>query len=160
MIRLQRELLKLIRELFKIGSIGTYRVAGHMPETILQSISDNIHNYVLFDAKEQFEQRNFPGACDAKILHDEIVDICDQLAEFFQEISQQVQNASALLSRISTYSFTFRVSTEIDHARGMGQFDGITRLVQKTQQLPFLEIIPLVAAAMKSVDISLINVES
>ena len=166
--------MEFVRKIFVNEPLGQYEVAinhfgvadEHSSKSLRQAVAENIHNYVkaqkdLLDTKEQFRLKQFPGQEDVERLYQQIVVIRDHMKEFFTEISRQAktaQDASALLARISSYSFIFQLAAEIERHRSLGQFDEIARMLKKTRQFPFLKKIPLFAQALKSIDRSLTNV--
>lgn len=129
------------------------------------SIAENIHNYAkaLENLRKEGEREK-----NKKELNKAVEDILNgvttikgKLYDFFEEIksqSQQASNASALLSRISNYSFLFKLSAEIENNRKIGHYEEIIRISQKTKQFRHLESIPLFAKVLKTIELSLGNI--
>jgi hypothetical protein len=98
-----------------------------------------------------------------KDLQDKIIRIRKTMASFFSDISEQAkqaQNASALLSRIQSFTFIFSMEVDIGKYVYAGQFDEIARLIQKRNQFHFLDRIELFQAPLHQIDIALRNVEN
>ena len=126
------------------------------------SIAENIHNYAkaLSDLLEEGERAKTKEFFEnvVKQLLNKILTTVGKTKEFFEPIQNQTieaSNASALLSRISSYSFLLTLPTEIDNYCSIGQYDEIIRIAQKTKQYQYLESIPLFSKALHVINSSL-----
>ncbi|KAH0787739.1 hypothetical protein GPJ56_008396 [Histomonas meleagridis] len=152
------EQISLAIDSLKIDTEGRFR-----NQTL--SIAENIHNYVkaLEDLRETGERarvKKYLSDTVSKLIND-ISNIIATMKEFFDEVEEQAlqaANSSALLSRISAYSFLFKFSSEIDNYRKTNQFDEIIRISQKVKQFPYLESISLFAKVLKTIELSLKNI--
>lgn len=129
------------------------------------SIAENIHNYAkaLENLRKEGEREKNKKELNSAVeeILNGITTIKGKLYDFFEEIknqSQEASNASALLSRISNYSFLFKLSAEIENNRKIGHFEEIIRISQKTKQFRHLESIPLFAKLLKNIELSLGNI--